>query len=162
MAFEGLSSRLQEVTRKLRGKARITESDLKEVLREDDLKISDNTKHPDYAFASRGNIVFFVEAKKPSVDIKEDKAPAYQLRRYGWNKKLTISILTDFEELAIYDVSKQPKKSDKSSVGRIKFLTYDKYIENFDFIWETLSWNAVNDTGSFDDFISSFKITYNF
>ena len=34
MAFEGLSSRLQEITRKLRGKARITESDLKEVLRE--------------------------------------------------------------------------------------------------------------------------------
>ena len=34
MAFEGLSSRLQEVTRKLKGKARITESDLKEMLRE--------------------------------------------------------------------------------------------------------------------------------
>ena len=34
MAFEGLSSRLQEITRKLRGKARITESDLKEMLRE--------------------------------------------------------------------------------------------------------------------------------
>ena len=34
MAFEGLSSRLQEVTRKLRGKARMTESDLKEMLRE--------------------------------------------------------------------------------------------------------------------------------
>lgn len=29
MAFEGLSSRLQEITRKMRGKARITESDLK-------------------------------------------------------------------------------------------------------------------------------------
>ena len=34
MAFEGLSSRLQEITRKLKGKARITESDLKEILRE--------------------------------------------------------------------------------------------------------------------------------
>ena len=34
MAFEGLSSRLQEFTRKLKGKARITESDLKEMLRE--------------------------------------------------------------------------------------------------------------------------------
>ena len=34
MAFEGLSNRLQEITRKLRGKARITESDLKEILRE--------------------------------------------------------------------------------------------------------------------------------
>ncbi len=34
MAFEGLSSRLQEITRKIRGKARITESDLKEMMRE--------------------------------------------------------------------------------------------------------------------------------
>lgn len=34
MAFEGLSSRLQGITKKLRGKARITESDLKEILRE--------------------------------------------------------------------------------------------------------------------------------
>ena len=34
MAFEGLSSKLQDITRKLRGKARITESDLKEILRE--------------------------------------------------------------------------------------------------------------------------------
>ena len=34
MAFEGLSSKLQEITKKLRGKARITDSDLKEMLRE--------------------------------------------------------------------------------------------------------------------------------
>lgn len=34
MAFEGLSSRLQEITKKVRGKTRITDSDLKEMLRE--------------------------------------------------------------------------------------------------------------------------------
>ncbi len=34
MAFEGLSSRLQDITRRIKGKARITESDLKEMLRE--------------------------------------------------------------------------------------------------------------------------------
>ncbi len=34
MAFEGLSSRLQEITRKFKGKARVTEGDLKEMLRE--------------------------------------------------------------------------------------------------------------------------------
>ena len=34
MAFEGLSSKLQDFTRKLKGKTRITESDLKEMLRE--------------------------------------------------------------------------------------------------------------------------------
>ena len=34
MAFEGLSSKLQDITRKFKGKARVTESDLKEMLRE--------------------------------------------------------------------------------------------------------------------------------
>ena len=34
MAFEGLSEKLQSITKKLRGKARITETDLKEMLRE--------------------------------------------------------------------------------------------------------------------------------
>ena len=34
MAFEGLSSKLQGITKKLRGKTRITESDLKEMLGE--------------------------------------------------------------------------------------------------------------------------------
>lgn len=34
MAFEGLSSKLQDITRKFKGKARITEVDLKEMLRE--------------------------------------------------------------------------------------------------------------------------------
>ena len=34
MAFEGLSSKLQDITKRLRGKARITELDLKEMLRE--------------------------------------------------------------------------------------------------------------------------------
>ena len=34
MAFEGLSSKLQDITRKFKGKARVTEQDLKEMLRE--------------------------------------------------------------------------------------------------------------------------------
>lgn len=34
MAFEGLSSKLQAITDKFKGKARVTESDLKEMLRE--------------------------------------------------------------------------------------------------------------------------------
>lgn len=34
MAFEGLSSRLQNIIRKIKGSARITEKDLKEITRE--------------------------------------------------------------------------------------------------------------------------------
>ena len=34
MAFEGLSSRLQEITKKIKGEARITENNMKDMLRE--------------------------------------------------------------------------------------------------------------------------------
>ena len=137
---------------------RAVPNNIKEVVREENLSTKDGTKHPDYSFTTRGNIVFYVEAKKPSVNLKDDKSPALQLRRYGWNRKLAVSILTDFEEFAIYDVSKPPKAKDTAVTGRIKFITYDKYIENFDFIYDTFSWFAVNDTGKFDEYVSSFKI----
>jgi len=72
--------------------------------------------------------LFFVEAKKPNVVIKDDIQPAYQIRRYGWNAKLSVSINTDFEELAIYDCTKKPNRNDKASVARIHYLTFRDYI----------------------------------
>lgn len=60
---------------------------------------------------------FFVEAKKPSVDIKDDVHPAFQLRRYAWSAKLPLSILTDFEELAVYDCRVKPDRRDKADPG---------------------------------------------
>ncbi|MGH2564474.1 MAG: hypothetical protein ACRDE5_08175, partial [Ginsengibacter sp.] len=76
----------------------------REVIHEDKVKVGSATKAPDYSFRlPGGKRLFFVEAKKPSVLVKEDIAPAYQLRRYGWNAKLPISLITDFEEFAVYD-----------------------------------------------------------
>ena len=66
------------------------------------------TKAPDYAFRIGGTRKFFVEAKKPSVNLKDDISPAYQLRRYAWSAKLPLSILTDFEEFAVYDCRHKP------------------------------------------------------
>lgn len=65
------------------------------------------TKAPDYSFRIGGARKFFLEAKKPSVDIKNDIHPAYQVRRYAWSAKLPLSILTDFEEFAVYDCRAQ-------------------------------------------------------
>ena len=45
MAFEGLSSRLQAITRKLGGKARITESDLNAILANLGDNLSTNRYH---------------------------------------------------------------------------------------------------------------------
>ena len=75
----------------------------KDVVHEDAIKVGGGTKAPDYGFRIGGARKFFVEAKKPSVDVKGDPHPAYQLRRYAWSAKLPLSILTDFEEFAAYD-----------------------------------------------------------
>jgi len=71
----------------------------KDVVHEDAIKIGGATKAPDYAFRIGGARKFFVEAKRPGVDIKNDPDPAYQLRRYAWSAKLPLSILTDFSDL---------------------------------------------------------------
>ncbi len=75
----------------------------REVIHEDKIKISGSTKAPDYCFTIYGQKKFFLEAKKPSVAIKDAIDPAYQLRRYGWSAKMPISLITDFEEFSIYD-----------------------------------------------------------
>ena len=71
---------------------------------------------------------FFVEAKKPSVRIKDDISPAYQLRRYGWNAKLPLSILSDFEEFSIYDTRIKPKRNEAASKARIFYCNYTGHI----------------------------------
>ena len=68
----------------------------REVIREDNVEIEGKKKKPDYSFKIGPQIVFYVEAKKPSVDIKNDPEPAYQLRRYAHTQGLKLSILTDF------------------------------------------------------------------
>ena len=125
----------------------------REVIHEDRIKVGKATKAPDYSFRlPGGKRLFFVEAKKPSVFIKDEVLPAYQVRRYGWSAKLAISVITDFEELAIYDCSKKPLLTDKAAVARIKYLNYNDYLTEFDFLWETFSKEKVL-KGSFDKFI---------
>jgi len=59
----------------------------KDVIHEDAIKVAGATKAPDYCFRIGGVRKFFLETKKPSVDIKEQTIPAYQLRRYAWSAK---------------------------------------------------------------------------
>jgi len=128
----------------------------KDVIHEDELKIGGKTKAPDYCFTNYGKRIFFLEAKKPSVLIKTDTDPSYQLRRYGWSAKLPISILTDFEEFALYDCTKQPKENDATTVGRLKYITYDQYLKEFDWIWDLFSKEQVV-KGSLEQFAKADK-----
>jgi len=126
----------------------------KDVIHEDAIKIAGATKAPDYCFRIGGIRKFFLETKKPSVDIKGQTSPAYQLRRYAWSAKLPISILTDFEEMAIYDCRLRPRPTDKPSIGRVRFYTYNQYIDCFEEIYNLLAKESVL-KGSFDKFVES-------
>jgi hypothetical protein len=119
-------------------------------------KLGGATKAPDYSFRIGGTRKFFLEAKKPALNLKEEQSPAYQLRRYAWSGKLSLSILTSFAEFAVYDCRLAPKESDKAGAGRILYLTYQEYVERWDEIASIFSKQAVLQ-GSFDKFAESRK-----
>jgi len=129
----------------------------REVIHEDKLKVNGVSRAPDYSFRLvGGKRLFFLEAKKPSVLIKDEIPPAYQVRRYGWSAGMPISLMTDFEEFAIYDTTLMPKIMDKASKGRIRYLTYKDYIDEWDFIWDTFSRERIV-KGGLDKFLAESK-----
>ncbi|HNE19823.1 MAG TPA: N-6 DNA methylase [Turneriella sp.] len=106
-----------------------------EVWHEDTVRVEGKSKAPDYSFRLGRQRLFFLEAKKPSVIIEkgsEADQAAYQTRRYGYSAGLSLSILTDFHEFAVYDTTIRPKPIDKAHVARILYLKYDEYAERFD------------------------------
>ncbi len=128
----------------------------KDVIHEASLKADGGTKAPDYCFRIGGTRKFFVETKKPSIDIATVATPAYQLRRYAWSAKLPLSILTDFEEFAIYDCRIRPKKTDKPAIARIFYLKWQDYPEQWREIAGVFSKQAI-EQGSFDKYVESTK-----
>ena len=128
----------------------------REVVREDKVRIDGKVKAPDYAFRIGGVRKFFVEAKKPSVNIKDELEPAFQVRRYGYTAKLPLCILTNFAEFAVYDTRIKPSPSDKPDTARIFCRSYLEYHKYFDFIFNTFSKEAIL-KGSFDSYIQENK-----
>ena len=123
----------------------------KDVIYEDAIKIGKATKAPDYCFRIGGTRKFFVEAKKPAINLKDASEPAFQLRRYAWSAKLPLSILTDFEEFAIYDCRIKPDANDKATTARIKYFTYADYVQQWDELTSIFSREAIL-KGSFDKY----------
>jgi len=128
----------------------------KDVIHEDAIKIGGATKAPDYCFRIGGARKFFVEAKKPSVNLKDEVSPAFQLRRYAWSAKLPLSILTNFSEFAVYDCREKPSQSDRPAVGRTLYLRYTDYEKQWEEIGNIFSKEAVL-KGSFDKYAETNK-----
>jgi len=123
----------------------------KDVIHEDAIVIKGRTKAPDYAFCIGGTRKFYLEAKKPSVSLESDPDPARQVRRYAWTAKHPLCILTDFEELAVYDGRVKPNANDTARTARILYFTYKDYLTRWDEIAAIFSREAVL-KGAFDKY----------
>lgn len=124
----------------------------KDVVHEDTLRAAEGTKAPDYSFRVGGVRKFFLEAKRPFVNVEENPAPAVQVRRYAWSAKLPISVVTDFEGLAIYDCRFQPSAGDTAATARILYLSYEAYDDEWDTLTMILSREAAL-TGALDQWV---------
>ena len=86
-------------------------------------------KRADYAFSLAPDFkrtLFFVEAKKPSRLLRQNKDDYFQTAKYGWNSQTGISILTDFQELVIIDCRFKPD-FDTILKNEIKYYRYEDY-----------------------------------
>jgi len=130
---------------------------LREVLQEEPIEVEgeDYKKNPDYTLRINGSRKLFVEVKKPSVRISEKSNPAFQIRRYGWNANMLVSVLTNFEYLVIYDCRYKPVHQDNHLVARYKIFHYTEYAEKFEEIEELISYGSVN-AGKLEDLFSNF------
>jgi type I restriction-modification system DNA methylase subunit/predicted type IV restriction endonuclease len=117
--------------------------DREEVLREESTPRNDGRiGNSDYTFRDDdGRPLFFVEAKRPYVNINKDAESAYQIRDYAFNSSHSIGVLTDFEEFAIYDSTAKPLKTDISTKSRLAYYNFKDYREEavFLILWNTFA-----------------------
>lgn len=101
---------------------------------------SNNKKRADYAFSlapDYRSVRFFVEAKKPSKVLLQNKNDYFQTAKYGWNASTGVSILTDFEEMIILDCRAKPD-IDTILNCQIKYYRYTDFKDRAKF--EELYW----------------------
>lgn len=124
----------------------------REVLLEEALRANAAThsKKPDYTFRLFSERKFFLEAKKPCVHIDEENDPAKQVRRYGFTAGLKISVLSNFEDLYIYDTSAAVNDTDTNQTAQIKHYHYTDYVEAVEELNALLGKEAVY-SGAFDE-----------
>ena len=134
----------------------------REVLLEEPLKenAASHTKKPDYTFRLFGERKFFLEAKKPCVHIEREDDPAKQVRRYGYTAGLKISVLSNFEQLYIYDTSCPVEQNDTRVKAIIREYKYTDYEDAAEELLEYLGKNSVY-SGHFDEVWSEIEANVN-
>lgn len=127
-----------------------------EVKIEKNVKTGHSQRRADYAFSITPNfrdVKFYVEAKKPSVEL-ESKDVYFQIIRYGWNSKTPIGVVTDFEQFHVVDCRYRPNINTAldQKVKGLQFY-YTDYLDKDKFakIYWLFSREAVADN-SIEDF----------
>ena len=100
---------------------------------------SKETGKPDYSMTLNGITKYFVEAKKPSINIVKDRMSIFQARSYGWSAKHPITILTNFEYLLIYDTTVKPDHDDNLNEALLYKYKFSEYLKHYDVIYNVIS-----------------------
>lgn len=117
-------------------------------------RFSNSSERPDYTLTLNGVSKIFVEAKKPSVDITIESEPAMQIRKYGWNAKHALAVLTNFEDLLVYDTTNKPKEGENAVSSLYRKYHFEQYAEKYQEIAELISKESVY-SGHFDEIVTA-------
>lgn len=128
----------------------------REVSHEQTIKIRGRTEFIDYSFRIGGLTKFIVEAKAPSIRIRDNRDAALQVRRYAWNAKQPLCILTNFDEFAVYNCIQKPTGTDSAVTGRIEYFTYKEYPQKWEEIITKFTKESIL-TGIFDEYANTTK-----
>jgi hypothetical protein len=122
---------------------------LKDVVREESQVNESSWKRPDYTFRIGSTRKFFLEAKKPAVDIRIHRDSAFQARSYGWTAGMVISVLTNFRTIRIYEATTEPNACDDVNVGLLLEVDFQDIPARFNELLGILGREAVA-TGSIE------------
>lgn len=129
-----------------------------EVRVERGVTIDARRKRADYAFFVAPNfrdVRFYVEAKKPSVEL-DNRDAYFQTIRYGWNSQTPLAVLTDFEQFRILDARYKPDIANVMQTW-VKKYEYDEYEDEAKFreIYHLFSRESVA-AGSIEKYVEDF------
>lgn len=94
--------------------------------------IGSTNVRPDYTLANGSVPLSFIDAKSLDVNIAESKESSFQIRSYGWSIGAMFSIVTNFEQFAVYECSIMPHISDESNVCRVALYSCKEYVDNLE------------------------------
>ncbi|UPG89504.1 N-6 DNA methylase [Luteibacter aegosomaticola] len=115
-------------------------------------------KKADYSFSLApdfNTVRFYVEAKKPSIDLVNSKDAHFQTVRYGWSAGTPLAVLTDFEQILILDCRRRPNIDSvlDQAIKTYRFSDFRDEERFAEFYW-IFSREALA-TGAFDRYVEA-------